>query len=350
MPGGQVRLRFAYVITCNEVIRDESGEPVELICSYDEKTRAGITPEGFRRVKGIIQWVANSNDAIKGEIRLYDRLFSVPSPGKDREDNDFLSDLNKGSLNIIPNALLEPSVKHLVPGSVVQFERLGYFCVDEFDNIKETMMTGDVPIKLNRIVTLKDTWSPKNANKDENVSSKTTSVSSSAQALENEVLRVDLRVGRILNAERHPDADSLFVERIDLGESSGPRTIISGLAKYYMTEDLVNKLVVVVANLKPAKVRGILSEGMVLCASTDDATELLTPPEGCVVGERLRVEGLGEPQPDEVIKSKSAQEMWKRVVALMGTNAQMEGMYEGKKILSSKGVCVVSSLKNSAIR
>ena len=78
--------------------------------------------------------------------------------------------------------------------------------------------------------------------------------------------------------------------------------------------------------------------------------ELLTPPEGSEPGERIRIEGLGEPQPDVVIKSKSAQEMWKRVSALMETSGELEGMYEGKKILSSKGVCFVSTLKNSPIR
>ena len=107
---------------------------------------------------------------------------------------------------------------------------------------------------------------------------------------------------------------------------------------------------VVVCNLKPAKMRGILSEGMVLCGSTEETVELLTPPEGSVEGEPLLVDGLDRPKPDEVLKSKAAQEMWKRESDLLKTNSNREGTYEGKRLVSSKGACTVSTLVNARIQ
>jgi aminoacyl tRNA synthase complex-interacting multifunctional protein 1 len=107
---------------------------------------------------------------------------------------------------------------------------------------------------------------------------------------------------------------------------------------------------VVVCNLKPAKMRGILSEGMVLCGSTDETVELLTPPEGSIAGEPLLIEGLDRPKPDEVLKSKPAQEMLKREFELLRTNSNREGAYEGKRLVTSKGVCIVSTLVDARIQ
>ena len=140
------------------------------------------------------------------------------------------------------------------------------------------------------------------------------------------------------------------MEKIDCGDATGPRTIISGLAKYYKPEDLVGKLVAVVCNLKPAKMRGILSEGMVLCGSFDETVELLTPPEGSITGEALLIEGFDRPKPDEILKSKSAQEMWKRESELLKTNANREGTYDGKRLISSKGPCIVATLVGARIQ
>jgi tRNA-binding EMAP/Myf-like protein len=141
-----------------------------------------------------------------------------------------------------------------------------------------------------------------------------------------------------------------LVEKIDCGDATGPRTVISGLAKYYKPEELVGKLVAVVCNLKPAKMRGILSEGMVLCGSCDETVELLTPPEGSVAGEALLIEGFDKPKPDEVLKSKSAQEMWKRESELLKTNADREGTYDGKRLVSCKGPCTVATLAGVQIQ
>ncbi|NNL86873.1 MAG: glutamine--tRNA ligase/YqeY domain fusion protein [Myxococcales bacterium] len=146
-PGREVRLRYAYFITCREVVKDESGEIVELRCTYDPATRGGDSPDG-RKVKGTLHWVADSG-AIEAEVRLYDVLFRSEDPMM-AGDGDFLGDLNPASLEVIRGARLEPSLATYRPGESVQFERLGYFCADP-DGSQET------PV-FNRAVTLRDTW------------------------------------------------------------------------------------------------------------------------------------------------------------------------------------------------
>ncbi len=152
IPGGEVRLRYAYIIKCNEVIKNGNGEIAELHCTYDIDTKSG-TGTSNKKVKGTIHWVA-AGLAINAEVRLYDRLFTVEDPGA---DENWLNFINSKSLEIIPNALVEPSLKNSKPGKTYQFERLGYFCVD----IKNT--TGG-KLVFNRTVTLKDSWA-KNAKK-----------------------------------------------------------------------------------------------------------------------------------------------------------------------------------------
>lgn len=144
-PGREVRLRYSYIIRCDEVIRDANGEVVELRCSVDMDT-LNKNPED-RKVKGVIHWVAEKG-AISGEVRLYDRLFTVERPDADKEKS-FLEFLNPDSLKVV-QALMEPSLGELRPGESVQFERLGYFCLDKSS-------TPGKPV-FNRTVTLKDTW------------------------------------------------------------------------------------------------------------------------------------------------------------------------------------------------
>lgn len=145
-PGKEVRLRYSYIIKCDEVIKDESGSIVELHCSYDPDT-LGKNPEG-RKVKGIIHWVDASN-CVDASIRLYDRLFSVEDPS-DTEDKTFIDFLNKDSLKEMNGAKVEISLKDASREDRFQFERLGYFCLDKDS-------TDGKPV-FNRIVTLKDSW------------------------------------------------------------------------------------------------------------------------------------------------------------------------------------------------
>jgi len=144
-PGREVRLRGAYFVTCTGMTRDAAGDITELRCTYDPSTRGGDAQDG-RKVKATLHWVS-AVDALDVEVRLYDRLFNSESPGT---NGDFLTDLNPASLEILPHARVEPSVRGALPGTRYQFERLGYFCVD-LDS------TPARPV-FNRTVTLKDAW------------------------------------------------------------------------------------------------------------------------------------------------------------------------------------------------
>jgi glutaminyl-tRNA synthetase len=148
-PGREVRLRYAYYITCQEVIKDpQTGEVVELRCTYDPATRGGYAPDG-RRVKATLHWVSASH-SIPAEVRLYDRLFTKPVPGEDH-GGDFKTDLNPASLEVLTDCRLEPGLSAAASGSFYQFERQGYFCVDSKDSSSGTLV-------FNRTVTLKDAW------------------------------------------------------------------------------------------------------------------------------------------------------------------------------------------------
>ncbi len=144
-PGGEVRLRFGYIIRCDEVIKDDAGTVVELHCSYDPDTRSG-SGSSDRKVKGTIHWVSCAH-ALGAQVRLYDRLFNEANPNA---ADDFHSVLNPGSLEVV-DAKLEPSLAGLGRGEAVQFERLGYFCKDSRDD-------SDAAHVFNRIVTLRDSW------------------------------------------------------------------------------------------------------------------------------------------------------------------------------------------------
>jgi glutaminyl-tRNA synthetase len=144
-PGREVRLRAAYFVTCQEVMKDEAGEVVELRCTYDPESRGGSAPDG-RSPKATLHWVSAAH-AVTGEIRIYNHLFSRPDPGA---DGDLVLDLNPQSEEVVSGCRLEPGLAGQAAGTLVQFERLGYFCVD-----RDT--TDGLPV-FNRTVTLRDTW------------------------------------------------------------------------------------------------------------------------------------------------------------------------------------------------
>ena len=148
-PQGEVRLRYGYVIHCHEVIKNFQGEVIELRATYDKDTKGGKTPEGKKKVKGIIHWVSSTQNT-QCEVRLYDRLFQVPDPLGDK-DVDFKEYLNPESLVVIKEAVGELSLKSTQPEGRFQFERLGFFCADKEDCRIDNLV-------FNRTVTLKDTW------------------------------------------------------------------------------------------------------------------------------------------------------------------------------------------------
>jgi glutaminyl-tRNA synthetase len=148
-PGKEVRLRAAYIIKCDEVVKDAAGNIVELRCTYDPETKSG-GPAANRKVKGTIHWVS-ARHAIDAEVRLYDRLFLKEDPNDVGESESFLVNINPDSLKVLTGCKLEPMLASARPGARYQFERVGYFCAD----IKDSKP--GVPV-FNRIVTLKDTW------------------------------------------------------------------------------------------------------------------------------------------------------------------------------------------------
>jgi len=147
-PGKEVRLRYAFFLTCNEVIKDDAGKIVELRCTYDPETKGGKAPDG-RKVKATLHWVS-AEHALPVEVRLYDHLFNKPNPEDVEEGQDFLSNLNPESLVVRTECFVEPSITGCQPGAQYQFERLGYFCVDK-ESTEEKVV-------FNRTVTLRDSW------------------------------------------------------------------------------------------------------------------------------------------------------------------------------------------------
>ena len=149
-PGREIRLRYAYFITCNEVVKDPAtGEVIALHCTYDPATRGGDAPDG-RKVKATLHWVS-ARHAVDAQVRLYDRFFTKENPDEKEEGKSFLDFINPKSLETLTQCKLEPALAQVLPGTPVQFERLGYFCADIKDSAP------DMPV-FNRTVTLRDTW------------------------------------------------------------------------------------------------------------------------------------------------------------------------------------------------
>jgi glutaminyl-tRNA synthetase len=146
VPGGEVRLRYAYIIKCEEAVKNDKGEIIELHCSYDPETKSG-TGTSKKKVKGTIHWVS-ANHAIDADVKLYDRLFTIEDPAG---EENWMNFINPNSLEVISNAKLEPSLKAARKGERFQFERNGYFCVDTKYSTTEKLV-------FNRTVTLKDSW------------------------------------------------------------------------------------------------------------------------------------------------------------------------------------------------
>ncbi len=154
-PGREVRLRYAYLVTCTSVIKDENDNIMEIRCTYDPDTKGGNAPDG-RRVRGTLHWVS-ADHSFPVEVRLYDRLFNKENPMDNEEGEDFTSSINPDSLTVITNCLVENHMKNENPGFICQFERKGYFCIDP-DSTPEKMI-------FNRTITLRDSWKKKKKHK-----------------------------------------------------------------------------------------------------------------------------------------------------------------------------------------
>jgi glutaminyl-tRNA synthetase len=148
-PGKEVRLRYAYYITCTSFVKDDEGNVTEVHCTYDPATRGGSSPDG-RKVQGTIQWVSAAH-AIDAEIRLYDRLFTKETPDDPQDPNDFKTYLNPQSLEVLQHCKLEPALKDATSAERFQFERTGYFAPDSRDSTADHLV-------FNRAVSLRDSW------------------------------------------------------------------------------------------------------------------------------------------------------------------------------------------------
>ncbi|MBN1815218.1 MAG: glutamine--tRNA ligase/YqeY domain fusion protein [Anaerolineae bacterium] len=148
-PGREVRLRYAYLVTCTDVVKNEAGEVIEVHCTYDPATRGGDAPDG-RKVRGTLHWVSAAH-AVDAEVRLYDRLFTNESPEEDVED--FVANVNPNSLEVLTGCKVEPSLAGATVGSRTQFERKGYFCVDP-----DSASLGSEGLVFNETVSLRDSW------------------------------------------------------------------------------------------------------------------------------------------------------------------------------------------------
>ncbi len=281
-PGREVRLRGAYFITCTSVVKDKAGVIAELRCTYDPATRGGDAKDG-RKVKGTLHWVS-AGHALTAEVRLYDRLFSVENIGAEceRTGKDYKELLNPESLVTLKGCRLEPSVAGAAPLNGYQFERQGYFCVDPKDS-------RDGSPVFNRTVTLRDSWArieksagaPKHPAKEKRADQKPkvgemAAPGKSAEATMDDFSKLDLRVGKIMEASLVEGSDKMVRLMIDLGEGRN-RQIFAGIRRAYPDPaGLVGRKVVVVANLKPRQMKFGLSEGMVLAGGHGDIWSVCT--------------------------------------------------------------------------
>ena len=298
-PGREVRLRYACVVKCESVVKDEkTGEVIEVRCSWDPNSRGGAPADG-RRIKGTLHWVSAAH-AIDAEVRLYDRLFNVSNPLDSSDGRDWKEYINPDSLEILQGCKLEPSLAEAKTGEHCQFERLGYFCLDT----KYT--TAEKPV-FNRTVTLRDTWAkieatqkqkqPKQSKKakkpqqkDQPAKAETPDETAPTISID-DFARVDLRVAKVTAASAVEGAKKLLRLELDLGPL-GQREVFAGIARHVSDpQELVGKMVVCVANLAAWKMKFGTSEGMALAAvgqeEKGEHVTLVEVPDG-KPGERIQ--------------------------------------------------------------
>ncbi len=291
-PGREVRLKHAYYIKCERVVKDEkTGEVVELRCTYDPETRGGWSKDG-RKVKGTLHWVS-ADQSLKAEVRLYDHLFVKPNPGDEKDVSDFKTLLNSNSMEALTSCRVEPSLAEAEPGSRYQFLRQGYFCVDSIDSFADKLI-------FNRTVTLRDTWAkiekaqkktgiPKAAKEPAPLSEKRDGHKSVGQEITIEDFsKLDLRVAIVREAGLVEGADKLIRLMVDLGEGR-LRQVFAGIRSAYPEpEKLVGKKVIIVANLKPRQMRFGLSEGMALAGVGNNRLGIATIEGELLPGDKVK--------------------------------------------------------------
>ena len=258
-PGREVRLRYAYFVKCVSVVKDDqTGRIMEVHCTYDPATKGGDAPDG-RKVRATLHWVSAAH-AVSAEVRLYEHLFTKADPNETAEGLDFKANLNPRSLETLTSCKVERSLAGASPESQFQFERLGYFCVDRKDS------TPEKPV-FNRTATLRDEWAKiQQTERGERKMPEKEPIAPVADEITiDDFSKLDLRVGVVSEASLVEGADKLVRLGVDLGEGR-VRQVFAGIRSAYPdpASSLVGKKVMVVANLKPRKMKFGLSEGMIL--------------------------------------------------------------------------------------
>jgi glutaminyl-tRNA synthetase len=269
-PGREVRLRYAYFVRCVGVIKDDAtGRVVEVRCTYDPATRGGDSPDG-RKVMATLHWVS-AGRAIPAEVRLYEHLFLKADPNEGAETLDFKTCLNPKSLEILRSCKLEPSLAGAIPGSRYQFERLGYFCVDTKDSRPGNLV-------FNRTATLRDEWAKIRRTEREpaKVPDRTAVSPVKNTVTVEDFSKLDLRVGVVREAGLVEGADRLVRLGVDIGEGR-IRQVFAGIRSAYPDPGkLLGKRVMVVANLKPRRMKFGISEGMILAGAGEERIGVAT--------------------------------------------------------------------------
>ncbi len=281
-PGREVRLRYAYFVKCVRVVKDPNGRVTEVHCTYDPQTKGGDAPDG-RKVRATLHWVSAPH-SIPVEVRLYDHLLAKADPSAEGGDLDFKAFLNPTSLEVLKDCQVEPGLAKAAPESRFQFERLGYFCADSRDSTPEHLV-------FNRTVTLKDEWTKIQKTQGKEVAKAEPSkpalrVSPGEQRRDlapigpeitiDDFSKLDLRVAVVREASLVPGADKLVKLMLDVGEGR-LRQVFAGIRSAYPEpEELVNKKVLFVANLKPRQMKFGLSEGMILAGSGKNRLAIAT--------------------------------------------------------------------------
>ena len=258
-PGREVRLRYAYFVKCVSVVKDDqTGRIVEVHCTYDPTTKGGDAPDG-RKVRATLHWVSAAH-AVPAEVRLYEHLFTKSDPNETAEGLDFKANLNPKSLETLTSCKVEQGLAAASPGSQVQFERLGYFCVDRKDSTPGKLV-------FNRTATLRDEWAKIQQTEQEEAKmrEKEPIVQIAKEVTIEDFSKLDLRVGMVREASLVEGADKLVRLGVDLGEGR-IRQVFAGIRSAYPdpASSLVGKKVMVVANLKPRQMKFGISEGMIL--------------------------------------------------------------------------------------
>ena len=289
-PGREVRLRYAYFIKCVDVIKDkQTGEVIELHCTYDPKTRGGDAPDG-RKVKATLHWVSAAH-CLNAEVRLYDHLFLKANPTDEKDGADFKTYLNPNSLETLTSCLVEPTLSGATPGSRYQFERLGYFCIDPVDSSDGTLV-------FNRTATLRDTWAKIQKVEKETMEVYKGVIKDSKPARQAEIpplpdkrddltpieqeitiddfKKIDMRVAIIREASLVEGSKKLIRLMVDLGEGRLRQTFAGVRSTYPNPEELIGKKVIIVANLRPRQMKFGLSEGMLLSGGDSEHLCLTT--------------------------------------------------------------------------